>query len=54
MQRKIASTLKRLAEATDPNQRRAIQTEIPLLATRKAIEMVRFAPYRYPFVLQYI
>lgn len=41
----IENARKRLAEAEDPEQRRAIQTEISQLETRKAIEMETWKRY---------
>lgn len=45
MQNRITEAGKRLSEATDPAQRRAIQTEISSLETRKAIEMETWKRY---------
>ncbi|TNF17920.1 MAG: DUF1992 domain-containing protein [Rhodobacteraceae bacterium] len=45
MQSRISEARKRLNEATDPAQRRAIQTEISSLETRKAIEMETWKRY---------
>jgi hypothetical protein len=45
MQSRITEARKRLNEATDPAQRRAIQTEISSLETRKAIEMETWKRY---------
>ena len=42
---RIDKARKRLAEAHDPEQRRAIQTEISELETRKAIEMETWKRY---------
>ncbi|SMY06787.1 DnaJ family domain-containing protein [Flavimaricola marinus] len=41
----ISDAHKRLAETTDPAQRRAIQTELSELETRKAIEMETWKRY---------
>lgn len=45
MQSRISEARKRLSEATDPEERRAIQTEISSLETRKAIEMETWKRY---------
>ncbi|MGR3323499.1 MAG: DnaJ family domain-containing protein [Pseudooceanicola sp.] len=46
MQGKIDAARTRLAAATDPEERRAIQTEISMLETRKAIEMETWKRYK--------
>lgn len=45
MRRKIEATQARLAAATDPEERRAIQTEISELEMRKAVEMETWKRY---------
>lgn len=45
LQGRIADARTRLAQATDPEQRRAIQTEISAVETRKAIEMETWKRY---------
>ncbi|PVH30497.1 DUF1992 domain-containing protein [Pararhodobacter oceanensis] len=45
MRAKIAEAQARLAAATDPDERRAIQTEISALQTRMAIEMETWKRY---------
>lgn len=45
MQARIDDARKRLAQATDPEQRRALQSEIAALETRKAIEMETWKRY---------
>ncbi len=41
-QRNVDAARKRVAEVTDPEERRALQTEISLLETWKAVEMETF------------
>lgn len=45
MQRKTNEARERLAAETDPDKRKAIQTEISMLETRKAIEMETWRRY---------
>lgn len=45
LQRRINEARTRLAETIDPEQRRALQTEISALETRKAIEMETWKRY---------
>lgn len=45
LRHQIDSARNRLAAETDPEKRRAIQTEISALETRKAIEMETFRRY---------
>lgn len=45
IQSRIREARKRLTEATEPGQRKAIQTEISSLETRKAIEMETWKRY---------
>lgn len=45
MQERIDVARKRLAQATDPEQRRVLQSEISALETRKATEMETWKRY---------